>query len=103
MNCGLSPRCPPVITMASGWRPCSQARWVLVLRQPRERPTRRLLLPLAAAAGTGRVLVGPADGRVDAHRPVNAPGSGGVGLQRGQDHRPTAVALPAPQPDPIDD
>jgi hypothetical protein len=35
---GLSPRCPAVITTDRGFWPCSQARWILVVRPPRDRP-----------------------------------------------------------------
>ena len=35
---------------------------------------RWFLLPVSVAAGTGRVLVGAADGRVHAHRPTDQPG-----------------------------
>lgn len=35
MNCGLSPRCPAVITTARGLRPCSQARCSFVDSPPR--------------------------------------------------------------------
>src|SRR5206468_6121262 len=38
VNCGLSPRCPAVIRIASGLRPCSQPRCSLVVQPPRERP-----------------------------------------------------------------
>jgi len=38
-NCGLSPRCPAVITIDSGFWRCSQLRWILVDRPPRERPS----------------------------------------------------------------
>jgi hypothetical protein len=37
-NCGLSPRWPAVMTTDSGFWPCSQARWILVVSPPRDRP-----------------------------------------------------------------
>ncbi len=36
--CGLSPHCPGVVSRASGRRPPSLARWIFIVRQPRERP-----------------------------------------------------------------
>lgn len=39
MNCGLSPRCPAVSTMARGFCPCSQPRCSFVVNPPRERPS----------------------------------------------------------------
>ncbi|SDL42845.1 hypothetical protein SAMN05421806_1397 [Streptomyces indicus] len=38
MNCGASPHWPGVMSMASGRRPPSPARWILHVRPPRERP-----------------------------------------------------------------
>jgi hypothetical protein len=61
-------------------------------------PTRWLLLVLAIVAGTGRVLVRPADRRVDRHVPADLPERVSVGLQRGQDPGPGAIPLPAPEP-----
>lgn len=61
-------------------------------------PAGRLLLQVPVAADTCRMLVCPADGRVDTHRPVDAPGRVGVRLQPGQDCRPGPVTLPAAEP-----
>ena len=104
-NCGLSPRCPAVITTESGFWPCSQARCSLVVRPPRDRPrpwsAGSCCTPPAARPADppfsrpGGVLVRPRDRGVHRHIPGDQPGRIRPRLQRGQDPRPGPVALPA--------
>ncbi len=53
---------PPVTVNASGRPRASQARWILLVSPPRERPSAGLRSLLF---GHGGVLVGPDDGGVD--------------------------------------
>ena len=105
-NCGLSPRCPAVISTDSGLRPCSQARCSFVVNPAPERPN-----PWSAGSGgpvppggstcrspfacPGGVLVGAGNGGVDADVPADQPGRISAGLEPGQDPGLGAVALPA--------
>src|SRR5689334_22919548 len=58
---------------------------------------RRFLLRTATTAGA-RVLVRPADGRVDTHCPADTSLGISLGPQPGEDLRPGAVALPTTEP-----
>lgn len=90
--CGASPHWPGVTRHASGRHPPSTARWSALVRTPHDRPSpsserwSRSVVSLRDAwlllSGTGRVLVGKAGPRVDAH---HAPGDtvrGSVSITR---------------------
>lgn len=65
------------------------------------RPARRFLLPGRVPAGTGGMLMSPADRGIDVHLPRDQPRSIGPALQRSQNPGPHALTLPAPE-QPID-
>jgi hypothetical protein len=78
-NCGLSCRCPAVISRDSDFCPCSVARWIFVVRPSPERPRPWSSCSVSIPPGgsrwrslftrAGRVLVGTADRRAHAHIP----------------------------------
>lgn len=106
-NCGESPRWPAMITTLTGFRPCSTARWILVVRPPRERPGPWSAGSTAMPPGgsfcrspfrcPGGVLVGPADGGVDIHVPGDQALRVRLSLELSDDPGPRAIALPAPE------
>src|SRR5207248_9626162 len=59
-------------------------------------PARRFDLQIRPLPGTGGVLMGTGDGRVNAHVPRDQTHRIGLTLQPGQDPRPGAITLPAP-------
>lgn len=101
-NCGESPRWPAVLTTLSGFCPCSTARWILVVRPPRERPRAcsagsTAMPPGGSFAdplfrGPGGVLVGPADGGVDIHVPGDQALRVRLSLELSDDPAPGAIA-----------
>lgn len=108
-NRGESPRWPAMITIDSGFWPCSQpsAAWCSSLPgsargrdRPalcRPRPGVRLARPLFP--GTSRMLMRPGHGGVDTDILRDQLVGVGIGLQVGQDPLPRSVALPpAEQP-----
>ncbi len=107
-NCRLCPRCPAVIRIDSGLRPCSHPRCSFVVHPPRERPNvwSDGSAPATPPGGSfcrspfgrpGRVLMRPGDRGVRAHIPGDQPGRVRDGLQPGQDPHPSSVTLPAPE------
>jgi len=53
---------------------------------------------VAPFSDTGGVLVGPHDGGIDHHLPVDLPDRIGPGLGMGQQSLPASIGLPAPEP-----
>ena len=92
VNCGLSPRCPAVTTIDSGFWPCSQARCSL-RGQPAPGPAQRVIGGLGSldrrravrpadrlSRGHRQRADAPGDRRVHAHVPADPPGRVGAGL-----------------------
>jgi len=106
-NCGLSPRCPAVITIDSGFYPCSAARWTLVDRPPRERPSPRSAGSARTPPGgpacrspfpcPGRMLMRPHHGGIHTDIPADQPGGIRPHRQTGHDGHPGPTPLPAPE------
>jgi hypothetical protein len=104
-NCGLSPRCPAVITVDSGVRPCSTARCSFVVHPPRDRPHAwstdsapgGSTCPGRVTAGTRGVLVHPHNRGVHRHVPTDQARLITELLQPLHDPSPHAAALPSPK------
>ncbi len=100
VNAGASPAWPGVTTKASGRQRPSAARWIFVVRPPRDRPRAWSCGSPAGAplTGPGGVLVGADDCGVDGDDPVQVAFGVGLGEQGGEDAVPCAVDRPHPQP-----
>src|SRR5271169_7208126 len=109
-NRGESPCWPQLVSRAIGRQRRSAARWILVVRPPRERPIAsrpgfvsfaeapREVISGPGTAGSGRMLMGAGDGGVRADRPARAFGLIAPGPQPVQDRLPGPVQRPAAMP-----
>lgn len=107
LNCGESPRWQAVITTDSGFCPCSTARWILLVRPPRDRPSPwsagSTVIPPGGSfwrspfSPPGGVLMGSADRRVDVHVPGDQAPRVRLSLEPGDNPSSGAVPLPTPE------